>query len=339
MTRYLPVLAVVTFLVACSPQQEDKISTEPVVDEQTFQEVPAQTHTDFPNSRAEAIVNGPLLAPDDLREFLKWPVKTYLSDFLNIQNKAQPEAIRAANTQRIIQSTKEMLKKLRREAVVSLRQAESAQQAAQLLQEMSQLYAQGFSQLAKQEQTAVWTAPLPSPDDRISRSYLQQRARELLKRVKEEYGEVCALQSTPVINKAVDDTWLAISSSQEPSVVSKALAQTLQQADESFGTILQEYADPILSLSPRQIASLRVRLISSHQEIEKRMEALYGKEAVLKSRKMFEPYLKGVDDIFQTPQRLKQAQQKLNQLGETYRREMTDFQTQLNEGANSSLMR
>ena len=92
----------------------------------------------------------------------------------------------------------------------------------------------------------------------------------------------------------------------------------------------------MVSLSEEDISSLRVRLIAAHQKVEKQFETLYGKEAVLQTREIFEPYLKGITPLFESKERISEKQKKLDELGEIYRQKMTQLQGHLNETTDAS---
>ena len=71
-------------------------------------------------------------------------------------------------------------------------------------------------------------------------------------------------------------------------------------------------------------------MIAAHQEIEGQFEKLYGKEAVLQTRDIFEKYKNGADALVRQPGRLSHKLEQLDALGAAYREQMTALQVRLN---------
>ena len=331
--RFLLCCGCVLGLAACSP-------VEPSTSAHAVEEEPAAVQEAAPAplpAQLRSIVSERLLSPDVLKEFVSLPEEMRISTLFQASpHAATHSANRTAHIQRVLHHTKTTLKNLRRDMILSLHEASSSQEAARVLQASAQKYQAAFEALAQEENKTSWEETPVSTTGYISPRELQTKTEQFLANIEQAYGPTCAQKLTPVVHKTVDDYRLILASSQKQDVIAQALQQTGQEADLALHKTLKQYADPMLSLSEQDISNVRARAIEAHQRIEKQFEKLYGKQAVLQTRPLFDPYLNGLEHLLHTPQRLSEKQQALEKLGDTYRQAMTAFQTRLNEEAEAT---
>ena len=290
----------------------------------------AQHHRALAQARAKPLVERPLLPGDVLKEFLPQTHDLRISEPIALQKKALETSVKEAYARRAADQTSELITQFREEAVSAALSAQNPQELAARLNEVSASYSQKLAEFTQSQLQNSW-AMADDSQSRLSRQALADAWEALLAAVSQDYGERCAQKTKPVLQKTADDYWLVLSSVTTPQELEQELARVAQQADLAFSAVAAEYGDPVLALSDSQAASLRARLIEAHQQVETQFEKLYGKEAVLQTRDIFEHYKNAADKLLHQPARLSQLQEKLFQAGETYRKEMTELQAQLNK--------
>lgn len=330
---FLMVLLVTLFtLNACTPSEEDVHPKRRSSRSENLkrympraQELRAQAQL-----RAKSIVNGPLLGGDELKNFIPKTTPINLSSYLLAQQQALQEMIRSSASQEAVEEVSKLLAGLEKETLEAVASADSAPDLAQQLRNFADRYSRELTALAENVKQDSWTVP-SAQQSRQARVDLQKSGEELFSQIKELYGNTCAQKARPVLAKVGDDYWLALSSIKNPEEFKQTLTQTGQEANAALEKIIEAYGDPKVSLSEDNTAALRARLIEAHQGIEQQFEKLYSKEAVLKTRDIFESYLEGTDHLFQTPGRLSEKMASFEALGSTYRQKITALQVQLND--------
>jgi len=106
--------------------------------------------------------------------------------------------------------------------------------------------------------------------------------------------------------------------------------QIASQAEEQILQINAAHADPVGVVEEEKITSLRAEMITTHQTLESYVEPLYGKEAVLQMRKVFNDVLEKTGRTLREKQRLSQKKQILEGLNAAYRQQMLELQKNWN---------
>ena len=325
-------IAVACCLTACAPSEEDVQPKRRSSRDENLkrymskaQELRAQAQL-----RAKPIVSGPLLTGQDVKAVLPAVAKDTVLTYLQAQHQSLEDAVRAAAAKKAAESTTAVLGALDQEAAQAVSAAPSTQEAAAKLQEFSEKYSQALAKLAEEIKNESWATP-SATQSQEARENLQKKEQDLLTQIKEDYGPSCADKVKPVLAKVGDEYWLALSSVKNPEEFNQTLAQISKDADERFEKTLTLYGDPKVDLPEEQAALLRSQLIANHQQTEQQFEKLYGKEAVLKSRAIFETYLKETDQLWTKKQRLSEMTARLEELGAAYRQQITALQVKLND--------
>lgn len=320
------------WLTACTPQEEDVHPRRRSARNENLkrympraQELRAQAQL-----RAKSIVNGPLLTEEDIKGLVAKPTPISLSAYLLEEQKVLQETVRSSASQEAVAQTTKLLDGINQEMIEAISSADSAQDLAQQLRNFAARYSNELNALADNVKQDAWTLPT-TVQSREARNNLKKAGEDLLVKIQELYGDTCAQKARPVLAKVGDDYWLALSSVKNPEELKQTLTKTGQDADEMLAQIIAQYGDPEILLPAQDAAALRARLIEGHQRVEQQFERLYGKDAVLKTRDIFESYLDETDNLFQKKSRLSEKMAKLDELGSKYRQEITALQVQLND--------
>ena len=330
---YVLVIATLTLgMVACTPAEEDiHPKRRSSRSENLKRYVPkAQELRAQVQSRGKSIVNGPLLHSEQLESYISKMPETDISTFLKEHQRQLTESVRAVAAKQAATNTAKRLDEIRDEVISAAESADSPQNLAVQLKQFADQYRQALNTLAENVQQETWTVPT-AEQSRAAHEELQISGEDFLTQLEDSFGNLCAQKARPVLAKAGDDYWLALSSIKQPEELQQALEKTGREADESLRETIKKYGDPKVSLTEQDIATLRAKLIEGHHAVEQQLEKLYGKQAVLKSRELFEPYLSGVDTVLKTEGRLSEKTAKLDELGNDYRQQVTALQVALND--------
>lgn len=164
-----------------------------------------------------------------------------------------------------------------------------------------------------------------------SHQYLLQRCDEFIERIEFYYGPDTATECRPILDKAVLDyvSHLANASSEQDleDKTNELLTNTQQKIDQ----VLQQTGDPLGITSADAQASLRTQMILTQRKFEQTLESLYGKNAVLQARGVFNTIREQTDKELQLNRRLNQKKETLAYLNEDYKRKIVDLQTTWNQ--------
>lgn len=331
-TSLLLVPALVSFcLFACTPPEEDvhpKRRSSRADNLQRYM-TKAQEVRALAQARSKPLVHGPLIPSDSLKEYLPKTPDHRVSQQIFAQKNTLQAAVREAAARRAGEKASILLTQFRDDAVQAARSSQSPQELSARLQDLNAQYSKKLSDFTQEEQAQTWSRP-DAEQSRFSRQVLRDGSRRLRESIARDYGSLCAQKAEPVLQKAADDYWLALSSVPTPEDAERELTRVGDEADAAFAAVVEEYGDPLTSFSEADAAALRARLIAAHQEIEAQFEKLYGKEAVLQTRDIFEKYKNGADALVHQPGRLSHKQEQLDTLGAAYREQMTALQVRLN---------
>lgn len=317
---------------ACTPPEEEVHPKRRSAREDNLQRYLTKAHEmrALAQERAKPLVQGPLLAPDTLKRFLPQTPDLRVSAQIFSQKNRLETAVREASAREAAEKAGAILTQFRDEAVLAALSAQNPQELAAKLTEKTTLYSQKLTDFAHSQQETSWSVP-NAQQSLVSKQELKESVLSLLEDITRDYGPKCGQKAKAVLQKTADDYWLVLSSVKQRQDLESELARVGSEADRAFGAVVAQYGDPVFSLSQEQAATLRADLIAAHQEVENRFEKLYGKEAVLKTRDIFEKYKKYADELVCIPARLSRMQEELNRAGESYRKEMAELQVQQNQ--------
>lgn len=288
-------------------------------------------------ARSKPVVNGALLEPSVLKEFLTPLPGDRISAAVAAQREVLQQAVREAFSKRAAQKAAALIAQFGAEASASAQTAQTPEEFSARLDALKKQYDASISRLGEEEVARGWSKA-NAEQSRLSRKDLQQVFRSTSVSLEKDYGPLCAQKAQPVLRKAADDYWLVLSSIKHQEDLSGEFARVGAEADAALAQVAAQYGDPALSFSAEVQASLKSRAISAHQEVEKQFEKLYGKDAVLQVRDVFEGYLNGLEKLFSAPGRLAAGMEYLEALNAAYREKITALQVQLNEDLEQKLL-
>jgi len=288
-------------------------------------------------ARSKPVVDEPLLPVSALDEFLPQTPDTRVSAAITARQTALRDAVREACARHAAEKISALLNQFETDALHAAQTAQKPEELSAGLTELNARYSQELAELGREEEKRGWERVNPE-QNRLSRQELKDVLASALAELERDYGEPCARKSAPVLQRAADDYWLVLSSDKNLENLNAELAAVGTRADAELAKIIQEYGDPALSFSPENAASLKARVISAHQKVEQKFEKLYGKEAVLQTRNLFERYLNGLDALCAEKGRLSELSERLEALNAVYRADMTELQVRLNEELEQKLL-
>ena len=160
---------------------------------------------------------------------------------------------------------------------------------------------------------------------------LERRCEDFTNRMELYYGPETAKAVSPVLEKAVEDFEYAMASAASEKDLNDKLAQILLYTRQQIQQTVEETADPAGSTSEEEITALRADMITTHQQLENRIEYLYGKEAVLQARKPFNRLLEDAGNTLRENMRLSQKKNTLQRFNIHYKDSLLDLQERWNK--------
>ncbi len=173
-----------------------------------------------------------------------------------------------------------------------------------------------------------------TPDQQLldhAKRLLSEKTNQILTDIDIYQGQQASALSAPVLEKAVQDYVYAMASAKSKEELEQKIAEVATQAEQQINQITDQHADPLGVTEEDNITSLRAQMITTHQTLESYVEPLYGKEAVLQMRKVFNDVLEKTGNTLREKKRLSQKKQILDQLNADYRQAMLDLQQQWNQ--------
>lgn len=288
-------------------------------------------------ARSRPVVDGPLVDSAALKEFLSKSPDMRISAAVSAQRAALQNLVREEFARRASDKIASLISRFGAEAAVFAQSAQTPQELTSRMEELNARYSGALSSVLQEETARGWNLP-DKVQSRLSKQDLQIVFQRLSAELERDYGALCAKKAEPVLRKAADGYALVLSSVKTPEDLDEQFSRVGAEADEAFARVAAEYGDVFLTLTPEQANALKARMISAHQQVEQSFEKLYGKDAVLQTRALFERYLTGADSLFATPGRLSAATERLDELNTAYREEMTALQVKLNEDLEQKLL-
>jgi len=172
------------------------------------------------------------------------------------------------------------------------------------------------------------------PDEKLveqTREHLLQRCDGIMERIQRYYGNDTAATCQPVLDQAVYDYTKALTSPANEQELKTEIDNIIGKTQNKLDEILSASNDPIGVTSEETQKTLRREMILAHQEFEKEVETLYGKNAVLQTREVFNHLLAETQKVLQTNMYLSHKKTLLEYLNADYRRKILALQAQWNE--------
>ena len=223
----------------------------------------------------------------------------------------------------------ELAEMYRSRAMTAARGAASPQELAQNLRQLQQWQNEQINAFI----AARTTNTRLKPDETLlsqARTHLQRRSGDFLSRLAFDYGEETAARCRPVLDGAVEQYLQALASAPDEETLNADLARAEQQAAEQISLIVRQTGDPLGVTPETDISAWRAELIAAHQDLEKQVEKLYGKEAVLQTREVFNRYLDESAAALEENTRLSRKKRELEHLREHYADRLLELQARWN---------
>lgn len=218
-------------------------------------------------------------------------------------------------------------------------QARAAQSPADLAQRLEALWPKQQTQLQQFTKAQRELARLQPDATALARAQerLTRRGEELLSTVALYYGDEAARLSRPVLEKNLQAYLSAQAQATTEAELDARLAQSLTDMEKQLRQIVQQAGDPLGQTPPEIVSGLRTDLIAAQQRLEKYIEPLYGKDAVLAARKVFNRFLEEYLKCWQENARLSQKRRTTQYLNEQYKQTLAALQQQWNTEWDSTV--
>ena len=223
-----------------------------------------------------------------------------------------------------------LLRKQRQETLALLPNASSPDDLARALRALRQEQNSHWEQFIAAQQGRMRIQPDPKLLEEVHQR-LSRRCNEFLDQIAFYYGADSASQCRPVLDKALQDYTAALLTAQDNAALDTSLAQIQKQTLAQMKQITSQAADPLCVTPPEVRASLRSDMIAAHRGVEKQIETLYGKDAVLQAREVFNQCFEEADRVLKENARLSQKKRILAHLNEHYKQSLLVLQKQWNE--------
>lgn len=171
------------------------------------------------------------------------------------------------------------------------------------------------------------------PDEAVARqatARITRRCNEFLDSMRLYYGEQARLSAQPVLTQAVDDFTAALTQSKSEGELTDKQADIVAATQQRLREIAMQQGDVLGPATEASVSAVRSGMIAAQQELETRVERLYGKQAVLQMRQPFNQTVDEAVRILQENMRVSQKQASLRRLNEQYKTQILFLQKQWN---------
>ena len=172
------------------------------------------------------------------------------------------------------------------------------------------------------------------PDEKLveqTRDHLLQRCDAIMERIQRYYGNDTAATCQPILDQAVYDYTKALTGPSNEQELKTEIDNIIGKTQSKLDEILSASNDPMGVTSEETQKTIRHEMILAHQDFEKEIETLYGKNAVLQAREVFNHLLAETQKVMQTNMYLSHKKTLLEYLNTDYRKKILALQTQWNE--------
>lgn len=153
---------------------------------------------------------------------------------------------------------------------------------------------------------------------------------EWLTSVRWYYGEKAADSCRPDLDVAVRDCTDILASAANEEALDVQLQAVFRKLEEQVNKIIAAKGDPFGVVPEENTEKFRSELIAQEQDLEKYLEPLYGKDAILSARRLFGSYLDASEKVLNAQARLSTKKQALAHLHTDFHERLKAAQTQWN---------
>ena len=254
----------------------------------------------------------------------------FLSDLITRNKQILEKRLLEAYGQKNSEQLKEMMTPYLLKAQQAAKEASTAEEMAQQIGEILAQQKTEIDAFLSEKKSSARLIPSQDLLDK-SKERLQEKSKEFLDKIEQYYASETARQSQVVVNKSIEDYIYAMASEPTNKSLDEKIAQITQDNQEQLAQIAQENGDPFVVVPEETITSLRAEMITQHQKLEQYIEPLYGKDAVLQTRKVFNQLLQQGGMVLRENMRLSEKKKSLEFLNKQYSHKMLELQKQWNE--------
>lgn len=325
----VPVLLV---LAACSPapQEEEAVSARPTREENVARYLAKAKQ----NGRLAQERRRPIKAPAPVNVA---EIKTHPDEMFFPALPAEMAAVKANLERRVRQEYGEtaaaqagaIIMEYHEAAQAAAKKAHSPAEMAAALRELDQQYEQKLNVFLDDQAALKWVPPTQK-QLKIARAEMDAKNKEMLKNIADLYGPVCAEKAAPVLNEAVENCMQVFNTAKDGPDMQKRSREAVEQSDAKLAAVVARYGDPKGPMSEEDLQAMRAEMIAAYQEVEKKFNRLYGKEAVLEIRPFFNQILKNAAAVGAADTRQSYKREELARLNKIYQQQLADMQKRFN---------
>lgn len=199
-----------------------------------------------------------------------------------------------------------------------------------VLKELDQEYQKKLESFLQQESLRNWQVPTAVQLE-AARKEMEKKKASMQKEISVLYGPVCAQHAQAVLDQATAVYMEALATAKTGAELQTRTQQAQQRLNAALQQIVQQYGDPKGAMSREELLAMRAEMINAYQAVEARFERLYGKEAALEIRPLFNQILKNAAAVGAADTRLSYKREELARLNKIYKQQLADMQTRFNE--------
>lgn len=332
--KLLTLLFASLLISACTPSDLDSESASRVSSpreaniERYLQK--AKENNSLALERSKPLPVTELTGPDTITNVMPVRSPVSLPDEMQ-QSKDRLEArVRAAYGQEASQKAGALILEYHENAVQAVKDAQSPEDMARRLQELDTAFRERLNAFLKNEQANVWLRPTQAQLD-AARAEMDRKNASMLSRLSTVYGPVCAQKIKPVLQESAESYLLAMAGAKDQADLDRRVADISARGDAQIQELIDAYGDPAGPAPEEEITAMRARMIAAYQALEERIETLYGKEAVLKVRPLFNQILENASNVARTPTRVSYKKEELARLNKIYQEKISNMQEEFNK--------
>lgn len=318
------------FLSACAPSEDSDKKKTPR--EQSLENyLPhAKEFNRISKERAQPLAVSPLFDPSSLSNAARENLLVSLPQELKEMKARLERQVREAYGEEASRRAGDLILKYHKGALEAVKDAKSPVEVADKLIELDTQYQQHLQTFLQEEQAKTWVKPSPRQLER-ARVEMLARNEEILTDIRKYYGPIAAQKAKPALEQAVAEYLEVMETAKNLEEMDARTADISARSETRLQSVLDAFGDPLGVTSEEDIALMRAEMIAANQVIEKKIETLYGREATLQARKLFNGILEDATKVARTNTRVSYKREEINRLNKIYQDNMAKLQARFNK--------
>lgn len=216
-----------------------------------------------------------------------------------------------------------------REAMDALQKAGSAEEMARLLADIEARHQERLNAFVAAEQDKIWVRPNAVQLNAFHRE-MEEKVAAMKAEVERRYGPQSAQKAQEILKDIPMAAVQALGRAQSREEFEAAGNEIFSSADRRLQAVVLEHGDPLFSLPEEEVQHMRAELTEEYLLLEKKVQSLYGRRAVLQLKALFNQFLEGVTDTVRAESRASEKSARIDQLNEIYQQKVAGLQAELN---------